>query len=44
MMLKNHPNMDKMAFMQEVERDAAHRAKERSERESIAQNLRKYSH
>lgn len=33
--------MDKMAFMQEVERDAVRRAEERKERESVAQNLRK---
>lgn len=33
--------MDQLAFMQEVERDAARRADERKQRESIAQNLRK---
>lgn len=33
--------MDKVAFMQEVERDAARRHDERKEREAVAQNLRK---
>ncbi|XP_055324903.1 tetratricopeptide repeat protein 12 isoform X2 [Sitodiplosis mosellana] len=33
--------MEKLAFMQEVERDAARRAEERKEREAVAQNLRK---
>lgn len=33
--------MGKMAFMAEMERDAARRKKERDERESVAQNLRK---
>lgn len=35
--------MDKLAFMQEVERDAVRRTEERKQREAIAQNLRKYS-
>lgn len=34
-------SMGKSAFMAEVERDAARRAKERKERESVAQNLRR---
>lgn len=34
-------SMGKSAFMAEMERDAARRAKERKERESIAQNLRR---
>lgn len=34
-------SMGKMAFMAEMERDAAKRAKERKEREAVAQNLRK---
>lgn len=33
--------MGKMAFMAEMERDAAKRTKERKEREAVAQNLRK---
>lgn len=33
--------MGKRAFMTSVERDAAHRAKERKEREAVAKNLRK---
>lgn len=33
--------MDKLAFMQEIERDAARRAEERKQRETVAQNLRK---
>lgn len=33
--------MGKMAFMAEMQRDADRRAKERRERESVAQNLRK---
>lgn len=33
--------MGKMAFMGEMERDAARRTKERREREDVAQNLRK---
>lgn len=35
--------MSKMAFMQEVERDAAQRYEERKDREAVAQNLRKYT-
>lgn len=34
-------SMGKNAFMAEVERDATRRAKERKERESVAQNLRR---
>lgn len=34
-------SMGKSAFMAEMERDAARRCKERKERESIAQNLRR---
>lgn len=34
-------SMGKHAFMAEMERDAARRTKERKERESIAQNLRR---
>lgn len=34
-------SMGKAAFMAEMERDAARRAKERKERESVAQNLRR---
>lgn len=34
-------SMGKSAFMAEMERDAARRRKERKERESIAQNLRR---
>lgn len=34
--------MDKLAFMQEMERDADRRANERKQREAVAQNLRKY--
>lgn len=33
--------MSKAAFMAEIERDAARRADERKQRESVAQNLRK---
>lgn len=34
-------SMGKSAFMADMERDAARRAKERKERESVAQNLRR---
>lgn len=34
-------SMGKSAFMAEMERDAARRVKERKERESVAQNLRR---
>lgn len=34
-------SMGKSAFMAEMERDAARRTKERKERESVAQNLRR---
>lgn len=34
--------IDKLTFMQEVERDAVRRTEERKQREAIAQNLRKY--
>lgn len=33
--------MSKTAFMAEIERDAARRADERKQRETVAQNLRK---
>lgn len=33
--------MDKLAFMQEIERDAARRTEERKQRETVSQNLRK---
>lgn len=33
--------MSKTAFMTEIERDAARRADERKQRETVAQNLRK---
>lgn len=32
--------MNKLAFMEEVERDAIRRAEERKERQAVAQNLR----
>lgn len=38
---QENPGMSPTAFMQEVERDAARRAAERRNRESVAQNLRK---
>lgn len=33
--------MDQLAFMEEVERDALRRSEERKERQTMAQNLRK---
>lgn len=36
------PTTDTKVFMAEMERDAARRAKERRQRDEIAQNLRKY--
>lgn len=34
--------MEKLKFLEEIERDAARRNEERKEREAVAQNLRKY--
>lgn len=34
--------MEKLKFLEEIERDAARRNDERKQREAVAQNLRKY--
>lgn len=34
--------MEKLKFLEEIERDAARRNEERKDREAVAQNLRKY--